>query len=49
MSIALSIQIVPVVLTMTSVMQFHYFFIAPWIYLVLLVLLSREREEAKEL
>jgi len=49
LSIALSVQAIPVALIMASVMITHYFFIFPWIYLALVMFLSRMREEPKEL
>jgi Glycosyltransferase family 87 len=44
LSITLGVQAIPLALTVTSAMIFHYFLIFPWIYLALLVVISRLRE-----
>jgi len=43
--VALSVQAIPLALTATSIMFFHYFFILPWIYLALLLAISGLKDE----
>ncbi|MEY4667975.1 MAG: hypothetical protein RL518_674 [Pseudomonadota bacterium] len=42
--IAVSTQVISLLLTASSLMIFHFFFLLPWIYLVLLLVVGRNRD-----
>jgi hypothetical protein len=42
--LTISVQVIPLALTMAALMTFHYFFLFPWIYLTLLLAIPRARE-----